>query len=50
MLLDCALLGIDGTPHIGHKIMAQKPYFHIFGHKIMAQKPYFYIFDFLCER
>ena len=24
------LLGIGGTPHISHKIMAQKPNFHIF--------------------
>ena len=24
------LLGIGGTPYLSHKIMAQKPYFHIF--------------------
>ena len=24
------LLGIGGAPYISHKIMAQKPYFHIF--------------------
>ena len=24
------LLGIGGAPYVSHKIMAQKPYFHIF--------------------
>ena len=37
MFLDCAS-GIGGAPYFNHKIMAQKPYFHIFDFFILCQK------------
>ena len=38
MSLLLCLLDIGGVPYICHKIMAQKPYFHIFTSSYYARK------------